>query len=612
MARAKRWTIPFKSLNGTDCRIDIYDEGWSGSVTEISTANNSSPGYPQSDPIYYEEESDENLLLVVRYKTGYINLVETSYNSLIDLYPETNTEHYVEFYYGSRLDFVGYIQAQAFDNSFTALPREISLPIVSPLGLCDGIYFDAINPPETLTMGGALKKVITKLNAAYTKILYPMGGASDSSAFHLYDEFNSLCICPWNDDFNKNNGTVADLYSPEKLQYFLEAFCNAYGWMVHDTPDALVFTDFHYAYQYKQCPVADLDDMSGETTYQGLGGGTVLNITDCFDFCDDDGKESVVMPLHTITKNLGGEKLDMIEFPYDRMRLSTIDDTYTYKTAELAPVGPEVTGMVVPGFVNSSGKTQSGVSPCVIGSVSSAIRCLTWTCPNGGYSDGTAMFTWNIYEHPEGDMFINIPMTWGPNVNNLANEPHDFKFKAVCTCGNWIRYATILVNQDSAGGRINLSGVPRRGVLSIQFMHAADNGMEQGMVYSINELSLKRNPDEFHNYLNDDSTERKVVGNNASNEDGMIELPISYEIDNSGLIGDDVLGTLQYYQHMLLAQNRIQAKFLAKSLPANLYIPKWSYWVTSWRWRMIAVAFHPWDDLYKLTLHRSSTIETPY
>lgn len=79
MARAKRWTIPFKSLNGTDCRIDIYDEGWAGSVTEISTANNSSPGYPQSDPIYYEEESDENLLLVVRYKTGYINLVETSY-----------------------------------------------------------------------------------------------------------------------------------------------------------------------------------------------------------------------------------------------------------------------------------------------------------------------------------------------------------------------------------------------------------------------------------------------------------------------------------------------------------------------------------------------------
>ena len=608
MARQKRWTIPFMSMAGVSCRIDIYDEGWTGAVTELSQSNANAPGLPAADPIFYEENNDSDLLKVVRYKTGYINLIETTYNGLIDLYPETNTEHYVEFYYGLRLDFTGYIQAQAFDNSFTAAPREVSLPVMSPMGLLEGINFDAINPPETIILGEALKMVIDKLNAAYTKIIYPLGGASGSSAVNLYDEINSLIISPWNSKFNKHNGTTANLFDPETLLFFIEALCKAYGWMVHDTPDALVFTDWNYEYPYRECPVADLDDMSGETTYTGVEGGDIIDVADCFDYCDDEATESVVMPIHTITKNFDGDTMDQIAFPFDRMRLETSDDTYTYKTAELAPVGPEISGMVVPGYVDSNGKTQAGVSPCVIGTLTLATRCLTWTCPNGGYSDGTTMFTWNIYEHPEGDMFISIPMTWGPDINHLANEQHSFKFRAVCTCGNWIHYATILVDQDSTGGRIYLTNVPRRGVLSIEFMHAADNGMEVGMVYCITDMILKRNPDEFHDYITDTSTERKITGNNASNLDDNINMPMSYELDNSGLIGDDVYTGLQNYNYLLQSQNRLQAKFLEKALPDNLYIPLWEYWVTGWHWRMIAVAFHPWDDMYQLTLHRSSTI----
>ena len=84
MTRAKRWTIPFKSLNGTNCRIDIYDEGWSGAVTELSTANANTPGVAAADPFYYEENNDESLLEVIRYRTGYINLVETIYGGLAD------------------------------------------------------------------------------------------------------------------------------------------------------------------------------------------------------------------------------------------------------------------------------------------------------------------------------------------------------------------------------------------------------------------------------------------------------------------------------------------------------------------------------------------------
>lgn len=608
MARQKRWTIPFMSMAGVSCRIDIYDEGWTGAVTELSQSNANAPGLPAADPFYYEEDDDSDLLKVVRYKTGYINLIETTYNGLIDLYPETNTEHYVEFYYGLRLDFTGYIQAQAFDNSFTAEPREVSLPVMSPMGLLEGINFDAINPPETITLGEALKMVIDKMNAAYTKIIYPLGGASGSSAVNLYDEINSLIISPWNGSFNKHNGTTADLFAPKSLKYYMEALCNAYGWMVHDTPDALVFTDWNYKYPYRECPVADLDDMSGETTYTGVEGGDEIEVADCFDFCDDDAGESVVMPIHVITKKFEGSTLDTINFPFDRMRLETIDDTYTYKTAELAPVGPEVSGMVVPGYVDSNGKTQSGVSPCIIGSLSEATEGLTFTCPNGGYSAGTTMFVWNIYEHPEGDCRLVGNMSWGDNVNQLDNQQHTFYFRWDAVCGSWHDGGQVMVSQDGNGFISLLDDVPRRGVLTITFSHVAGNGMIPGMVYCFNDLSLKRNPDQFHEYVTDSSTERKITGNNASSQEESIEMPMSYELDNSGLIGDDVYTGLQNYNYLLQSQNRLQAKFLEKALPDNLYIPLWEYWVTGWHWRMIAVAFHPWDDMYQLTLHRSSTI----
>ena len=98
MARSIRWTIPFKSLNGTNCRIDIYDEGWSGGATELSPNNVNAPGYAADDPFMFEETFSNDLLSdVVRYKTGYIRMVELQKDSLSVLYPTSKFQRYVEF-----------------------------------------------------------------------------------------------------------------------------------------------------------------------------------------------------------------------------------------------------------------------------------------------------------------------------------------------------------------------------------------------------------------------------------------------------------------------------------------------------------------------------------
>ena len=75
MALGKRWSLTFKSLNNVECNVYIYDEGWTGAVTALIGAD---------EPFFYQEDDDESLLTVLRYRTGYLRVVENSYNALLD------------------------------------------------------------------------------------------------------------------------------------------------------------------------------------------------------------------------------------------------------------------------------------------------------------------------------------------------------------------------------------------------------------------------------------------------------------------------------------------------------------------------------------------------
>jgi hypothetical protein len=124
MARAIRWQVPFISLNGTQCRVDIYQEDWEGGITILSETNANAPAVPAADPFVYEEnDSEDTLSDVIRYRTGYLTLIEKEYGGMNDIFPAVNTDRYIEFYYGETLDFTGYIQAQSFENDWSPGPR---------------------------------------------------------------------------------------------------------------------------------------------------------------------------------------------------------------------------------------------------------------------------------------------------------------------------------------------------------------------------------------------------------------------------------------------------------------------------------------------------------
>lgn len=51
MARALRWIVPFRTLNGSSCVVNIYAEGWTGGSTAL--VKESGIACPAADPFYY-------------------------------------------------------------------------------------------------------------------------------------------------------------------------------------------------------------------------------------------------------------------------------------------------------------------------------------------------------------------------------------------------------------------------------------------------------------------------------------------------------------------------------------------------------------------------------
>ena len=89
------WQIPFKSLNGKTCRIDVYDP-------DVPESAPISPMTYQAaeDPFYFEEDDSRDLLNdVIRYKTGYIRMIDDGGLYVNDIYPESVFDRPVKVYY---------------------------------------------------------------------------------------------------------------------------------------------------------------------------------------------------------------------------------------------------------------------------------------------------------------------------------------------------------------------------------------------------------------------------------------------------------------------------------------------------------------------------------
>jgi hypothetical protein len=619
----KKWTIPFKSFNNISCRIDIYKRDYTGStVTELSTQNALAPGVAAADPIYYEEDDDDNLLTVVRTKTGYINLIETVYGGLSDLYPTKDTDLFVEFYYGSTLNFIGFIQAQSFDNQWKAAPREVSLPIISPLGLLESITMPVYNPPQAISLAALLDDVLDKLGdlgIGYDGVIWPQ------KTVGLSTTLSSLVTSPFNPDYSAARGQTVDLFAPVSAQEYIEGLCNCFGWIVHETATKIVFSMFDHTGNYNYVTAANLRTLTNVQQITQTG-ETVELLSDYATPADKDGKESAVLPVDKVVLDFEGGYVKSSSFDFSHLKYYMSTSGSPASVLWLKSYTPELSGGDSPLLDSNSflnGKLISeGVNPCSCGSSVEQKECILVNLPNPSVALDW-LFTVKFYDRPTGNKLkLKWNMRWGDYISELDSDdevPHKnlgFNIKAGTKwyhgSGVWNetepqRGIHLIPTYTGNGAYYGIiTDVPAGMPIEVRFYQDPQpivTGRVQTL--SVEDLGIEELPILWSDYLVV-RTDSITLKNNSGSGQGKATVNMLFNPyrEGSNLIGNTPLTTaITTYPYLMASNARLQIRFKKTDiLPDWIYIVYMSFMSQSWR--IISISEYPWNDEVVITMQR--------
>ena len=594
MARSIKWRVPFKSLNGTSCRIDIYKEGYSGSIMILSPNNMAAHGYAAADPFYFEEEtSDDVLNTVIRYRTGYIRLAEVGgFGTLDEIYPTEIFDRYVEVVYGSNVVFNGYIQVQDFSNEFVPSPRVIEFPVISPLGLFEKISFSTIIPPVVKTLGQLLDMIMSAhpITLPYQKVVVPQMNGTDLSQTVM-----SLVMSPWNKDYwhSMTTDTWNKVMSPEKCDYLIDAICKAFGWICHDTPTALVFTSFEHRSTYISYPVGHIGE-SGYASQESVPTTATALIT-YYDPADSGATVSMIQPDTGIEIQYEGE-FGTIDFSFDRTYFESVemidasDPRESVSLCNLTPVANlfEVNNVSTLSF-DANGKVNIGKA------------CVVWKdyigvmVSMGAWPSGQELFKIRYYTKKISgkDWTLSFDlMTSVRNIFSLKNDEDNVKYEHIGH--NYNRQD----NYVEITFKYYYSTTPLPSNYLLFFHNFKLEALDNNEPYAKYKFTPAKDSDTIP------AATHPAISSS-------VKMPISKYRMNDRLIGD-VLRTdkITEYPYLFQPRQKMVHKFrsTASDVPALYHAMLFSYF--SKNWRIIAEEFHPWDDEYQLTMQNSPILDT--
>ena len=597
---ATRWTTTFKSRGGVTCLVKIYDPDFPSSVSPMTVT-------AATDPFSYQEEDSQDLLNdVMRYRTGYLRIVDDDtegYKQIADIYPQKAFDRYVEVYYDGVLSFTGYIQVTDFDDEQVPQPRVLEFPITSPLGLFDKKTFSniAYTPPEMVTLGQMLTRALQSFN--YERVYFPKNHGYPNPV-HLGMKCFSTLINPWDDNYHTSVTSAwgQKVMKGEPLSYLIEAICKAFGWICHDTPTALIFTAFDYQGAYSYSPA----DHIYETGYIYDATDiptTAVAVTDYLTPADDRANIETIQPETGIEVEYEGDD-GTINFSFDRTYVDrnqgtdgvvtmpghSPSDGERWSVCDLAPIGSlnEFQNLAAISF-DTDGKVVQGKG---IVAWMDHVGILFSTGIQGGQICTIRQYvrkTTNVSYGVEYDI-----MTSDYWIGALKEPDEPEAFKSV--------HITTSKNQTDNYVEVVFTYHPGSTPLPSQSLIFIENIVFTRYVSSEPYASYREKPVSANDVIDPTGS---LDGNPAISNS--VTMPVSMYRNNDRLLGTQVRASrLTTYPYLFTPRKELKARFrIASAMP-------WPYalMVTHLgkRWRVIAQQWEPWNDEMVLTLEHSSIL----
>lgn len=671
MSRGIKWRLQFKSLQNIGCLVNIYEDNYTSSADTTKTGANVPFSCENgvralmgaAVPFEYEEEDSDDLLELIRYRTGYIRVIEVTYDELADLIPTTLTAHYVEAFYGSELVFTGYMQMQTFQQPWVAVPRELEFPIVSPLGLLDSFDFPLPSNEgiHATTTGTLLKLVADILDAGYTHVAYPVdsNASGDVALYPWKAAINAGVAVALNSQFKRYN-TVDDLYKPNNIGTFLHGICATMGWILHEWPGRLFFSS-------PACTSCGLLPLSSAAAGTDTGWTRVpgnAGIGNFFFNCDDNASITTIAPLKSLRLSVNGEKDAIHALPTTWGYADGVGYGYFYNSSKWGVAGQLIvpSGIVATDYLNTNLNWVDGTimkeytSPffalVLYGcedndklTVSPSVFWLAWL-GNTITSTMKLLFSYKINGLADfGKFILKCTLEVGSDLKDLdaTGWGYDIILQVVIydtitkkyldmATGNWsstIDYNAVRI--DESTGKVLPNTSTRQypdndgyifdlpyGLkdLSVQVYVNSSSGINSDWLIKFVDFSIKRlsewNRDELDWQDRFDDEALTLKGSNKGIDDGSLTLEVNNFFPNSNFFANTSdMSTLESkYAHMFTPTSVLKQRMMLKNASGFTfawYAGAYSYWrsdspVNPWIWRILAHSFNLRDDEVGLTL----------
>ena len=613
MARQLRWRTHFKSLNNRDCWIYIYAEGWTGGVTDLIAAAN---------PFVFDEDDTDNLLEVIRVKTGFLRIIEEKYGDLTDMYPLTNTQHFVSVTYNNTPVFTGFMQAQSFETKLQPGPRVLEFPVVSPLGTLGGRNMPVPSSPSYITLATALKRVAEAMDSEITNIVFP-DYLFNSTIRTLSYRINTLSYCPYNKEFSQVPTDTEPVYKPIKVSEFLEYICNCFALIVHDMPGLLVFSRYDYLGTYNQYSVNTLD--SDNPSYTAITNGGTERDLKSFQPMSDDNTESTVLPVSSLTINYDDEFFPDYEIPFNRCkaRYSQIGSVI------MQPQTDEITS----NYLLTNSMPTPGVAGVTVGAYgrldpfANLDEMVLFSFPSTA-SRSTQIFSWKLYSVPKyfgyGCVLSFTVMVISKTDHEANNAHKGMKVGIIMKNGNYYRQADGTWKITS-GQYIDEQTTDDNGEIRIEYHQAMpDIGTPLEVIIcagdfrgtaigAIKDMKFSRTDISFFQYAGHIKNSYNINEQNGSPSIADIAQTITTARPSEDMVITPTQGTsvgsatiMCNYDYMMQIQHRIVLDTYI--MPHTLLYLQKILIGNSIKKRIVGFGFDLWNDIVTITAQGGSTL----
>ena len=311
----KRYTLTYKDRLNNQHKVYVDISSGSGTATI---------DYGSVSPLVISEDDNDDMLVPIRTKTGYLKIVEQNFGDFDDIYPTSPTSHKLLTEDG----FCGYLQPQAFTNGWEPGPRVLKIPVSSPMNLMDNTKSTIVGYNIKYRVLDMLLDALYKLD--YDKIVLPRGlGNGDSFIFSFV---SSLTVCPFAENDDYQFPTSGSLYAPKMISEVLEAICTRFGLILHDhclgnaaiDNGMIVLTknDYDGPYQLWTQDSLDQEEIPSDLA---VTGNTVRNFSDYFEIAGANNEDSLIQPYSKITFNNEGEQADDVQYHPEWSHYTNLD-----------------------------------------------------------------------------------------------------------------------------------------------------------------------------------------------------------------------------------------------------------------------------------------------